>query len=50
MFKTKGEGQSKVLSSGFCFNDSEAEQRALKFFDICYLNVNYYSLAPDSNK
>ena len=51
--KKKGKslsGKSKFLSRGFCLRDSEAEQRALQFLDICFSTVNSYSLAPRSIK
>ena len=46
----KKRGKSKVVSSGFCLHDSEAEERALPFLHIYCSIVNSYSSAPESNK
>ena len=46
----KKKGKSKVLPGGFCFRDSEDEQRVLQFLQIYCSNVNSYSYAPESNK
>ena len=48
--RRKKKGKSKVLSRGFCLHDSEAEQRALQFLHIYCLNVDSYSLAPETNR
>ena len=49
-FRRKKKGKSKVLSGGFCFRNSEVEQRGLQFLHIYCSNVNSCSLAPKSNK
>ena len=46
----KKKSKSKVLSRGFCFFDSETEQRALKLWHIHYSDVRSYSSGPESNK
>ena len=48
--RRKKKGKSKVLCSGFCLRESEAEQRALQFLHIYCSNVNSYSSAPESNE
>ena len=43
----KKKGKSEVTSHGFCFRDSEAEQRASQFLHIYCSDINSYSSAPE---
>ena len=45
-FRRKKKGKCK----GFCFRDSEADQRGLQFWHIDCSSVNSCSSAPESNK
>ena len=49
-FRRIEKGKSKVLSGGFCLQDSEAEQRVLQLLHIHCSNVGNYSSAPEPNK